>query len=156
MKSLEEVELDLKAVTSRLTLIDEIIKASKLGRDMRMVFRCNHSGLHLPSDYIKEWGTLYGIGLGPDPVSEVLDTDYNVDPPAITPAIRSIEQIMHPVGNVRVQVDMDLVSADDLNLAILVKDDPYMIERARIVRGKQLINPKGRLRVMQAAWERRA
>lgn len=153
-KSFEELEQDLAAVTSRLTILDEIIAANKMGRDMRMVFRCNHSGLLFPSDYIKNWGKKYGIGLGPDPVSEVLDTDYDTAPPAITPEIRSLEQIMHPLITTRVQVDLDLVNADDLQYAIVAVEDPHMDKRAKIVRLKQLINPAGKLRVMAAAWER--
>lgn len=153
-RTLEEIEVDLQSVTSRLTIVDQILSASKLGVDMRMVFRCNHSGLHLPSDYIKDWGKLYGIGLGPDPVSEVLDTDYDTAPPAITPDIRSLDQIMHPVITSRVQVDLALVNANDLQYAILAREDVHMDKRAKIVRLKQLTNPAGKLRVMAAAWER--
>jgi len=28
-------------------------------------FQCSHSGLLYPEDYIKEWGTKYGRGMGP-------------------------------------------------------------------------------------------
>lgn len=154
IKSLEELEIDLQAVTSRLTIIDQILAASKLGRDMRMVFRCNHSGLHLPSDYVREFGKLYGIGLGPDPVSEVLDSDYDTAPPAITPDIRSLDQIMHPLIVTRVQVDLALVNAEEMQMAILAKDDVHLDKRSKIVRQKQLTNPAGKLRVMAAAWER--
>lgn len=153
-KSLEELEIDLQAVTSRLTIIDQIVKAARIGVNMEMVFRCNHSELHFPSDYVKEWGKLYGIGLGPDPVSEVLDSDYDIPPPPITPEIDRIEQIMHPVGHTRVQVDLALVRAEDMDLAVLAIHDEKMHKRAAIVYGKQLENPKSKIRIMRTAWER--
>ena len=152
--TLEEVEFNLAAVTTKLTVIDKIISASKLGVDMVMVFRCNHSGLYYPSDYVREWGRLYGIGLGPDPVSEALNTEYEVDPPAITPDIRRVEQIMHPVGHCRVQVDMHLVAADLATFAIPVHEDQFMEKRAEIIRTKQLANPRSKLPMVMLAWER--
>lgn len=152
-KSLEELEIDLRAVTSRLSIIDSIVAAAKIGVSMEMVFRCNHSQLHFPSDYVKEWGKLYGIGLGPDPVSEVLDTDYDIDPPPITPDIDRIEQIMHPVGNTRVQVDLALVRTEDLDMAIIAEADHKMMRRGPILYQKQLKNPKSKVRIMRVAWE---
>jgi len=157
MKTLEELEIDLAAITSRLTMIDAIMVAGRLGVNMVPVFQCNHSGLYFPSDYVKAWGQRYGVGLGPSVVSEALDSEYDVDPPAITPQIRSIEQIMHPVRNCMVQVDLILVPEVTFQsmAAVLVDDDPFMEARGRILRAKQLEHPNGKLRILQAAWERR-
>jgi len=156
-KEAEEALLaNVKSITDRLDLVDEVFKQLRVGRNMVLVFQCGHSGLYLPGDYVKNWGRGYGIGLGPHPVSEVLDTDYHTDPPAITPEIQSIEQIMHPVGNSMAQVDYMLVeeSVAKANMAVLASADPHMRARAGIVRRKQLDNPKSRLRNMAVAWER--
>lgn len=158
MNKEQEQELleNVKSLTDRMTMVDEVFKQLRVGRNMVLVFQCGHSGLYLPGDFVKNWGRGYGIGLGPHPVSEVLDTDYYTDPPAITPDIQSLEQIMHPVGNTFAQVDYMLVdeaiAAD--NMAVLAVADPYMRKRMAIIRGKQLQNPKSRLRNMAVAWER--
>jgi len=117
-------------------------------------FICNHSGLYLPGDFIKEWGRKYGIGLGPNPVSEVLDSDYHTALPDITPDIRRIEQIMHPVGPSMAQVDRVMIhpTAFMAGAAILDMEDQTMERRAVILREKQLANPKGRLNLLRAAW----
>lgn len=156
MMTPEEIEEAIKTITDDLRTVDKILKARGMGVDMVPAFRCGHSGLWLPVDYIKEWGRLYGIGLGPSPVSEVLDTEYDIPPPDITPEIRDISQIMHPVGNSKAQVDFDLVQRDvyEANRAICAIDDPYMVKRGMLVRGKQLKNPRGRLRTMEVMWEK--
>jgi len=156
-KEAEEALLaNVKSITDRLDMVDEVFKQLRVGRKMTLVFQCGHSGLYLPGDYVKNWGRDYGIGLGPHPVSEVLDTDYHTDPPAITSETQSIEQIMHPVGNSFAQVDHMLVDEDvaAANMAVLAVADPYMRKRAAIVRGKQLQNPKSKLRNMAVAWDR--
>lgn len=150
-EALDELESSLKKVTDRTGgIIDQMNK-----KGFVPAFRCGHSRLYLPGDYLNGWGTLYGIGLGPDPVSEVLDSDYEAAPPDITPDIRRIEQIMHPLRSSMAQVDFLLVDPAEFKdqAAILDYEDEGMEERARIVRAKQLINPRGRLRVMQAKWE---
>lgn len=152
----EELEQNLKAVTDRLTLLDQVIKGAKIGAPVVTAFRCNHSGLYFPADYVKQWGRLYGHGLGPTPVSEVLDTDYETDPPPITNKIEDINQIMHPMGHVRVQMDLMNVPQDEYEAkkAIAHHEDKNMRRRAAIVRAKQLANPRGKLRMLQASWER--
>lgn len=145
------IEGNLLAVTDQVGRLMDLV----LQKGFVPVFVCNHSGLYLPGDYVKQWGRKYGIGLGPSPVSEVLDSDYDTDPPEITRSTRSIEQIMHPVGPSFAQVDMLLVSPDQVsgNLAVTEAIDPDMVQRARIIRAKQLANPRGRLRVMQTKWD---
>lgn len=147
---LAALEANLRTVTDQVgRLIDQVQQKGYVP-----VFRCGHSGLYLPGDYVHQWGRKYGIGLGYDPVSEVLDTDYETAPPDITPAIRRIEQIMHPVGPCRAQVDMILVPPDVANnlSAVLEIEDPTMEERAAIVLQKQRKNPRSRLPVLTSKW----
>lgn len=145
---------NVKSLTDHMTLVDEVFRQLKVGRNMVLAFQCGHSGLYFPGDYLKEWGRLYGIGLGPTPVSEVLDTDYHTAPPEITASIRSLDQIMHPVGNCMAQVDAMLVEANafEYDAALLATDDPFMEERIRIVRPKQQVNPLSRLPILAARW----
>lgn len=159
MTEAQEIALlaNVKSLTDHMTMVDEVFRQARMGRDMTLAFVCGHSRLLLPGDYVKEWGKKYGIGLGPSPVSEVLDSEYDVDPPAITNHTRSIEQIMHPLRVSCAQVDFDLVETSLLDprngtAAILAQDDPYLDARARVVRSKQLVNPRGRLQLMQTAW----
>lgn len=150
--SIEELETQLRTVTDQVgRLMDQANQKGYVP-----AFRCGHSGLYYPGDYLKEWGRRYGIGLGPTPVSECLDSEYEVDPPAITPAIRRIEQIMHPLRVSMAQMDFHMVAPETLAgaAAVLADADPYMERRVEIVRARQLQNPAGRLHVMQAAWAR--
>jgi len=151
---LDALEENLKSVTDHKKLVDEVFKAMKVGKSMVLAFQCGHSGLYLPADYVKNWGRGYGLGLGPHPVSEVLDTDYHTNPPAITPETESLDQIMHPVGTSFAQVDYMLVdeAVFKAEAAVLVQDDPHMRKRARIVRNKQMINPRSKLANMAALW----
>jgi hypothetical protein len=152
-KTLEEIEQDLRAVTDQVgRLMDRISQ-----KGFVPAFLCGHSRLYLPGDYVSRWGSLYGIGLGPSPVSEVLDTEYEIPPPEITSATRRIDQIMHPVRSSMAQVDFLLVDpqAFEANKAIIAADDEDMEARAPILRARQLANPRGRLRVMQLKWEGR-
>lgn len=143
----EKLLRDVKSVTDRLDMVDRVFAAAKLGEDMIMVFQCGHSGLYFDGDYVREWGRKYGIGLGPHPVSECLDSEYDTPVPRITPDVRSIEQIMHPLTNTFAQVDFDLVLRSEFQRKALVcaKDDPYLVERASIIRKKQLVNPRSQL-----------
>lgn len=102
-------------------------------------FRCSHSGLYFPDDYVKQWGRKYGIGLGRQSISEVLDTDYAQ--PVCTPE-HDHSRSMHPVGVTRVQVDLVEVSEEEYesNRAIVDLDDPKMIKRAALIQEKQKIN----------------
>lgn len=149
--ALDEIEAMLKAVTDKTgSLMDRVA-----GKGMIPAFQCGHSGLLLPGDYVKEWGRKYGIGLGPHPVSEVLDSDYDVPPAPITPDIRRLEQIMHPVGVSFAQVDLMLVTPEEMTAraAIVDRDDPGMYERVKIIREKQLVNPRGQLRAHITGWK---
>lgn len=148
------LESSLKAVTDRIGgLMDQVLQ-----KGFVPAFRCSHSGLLLPGEYVRDWGRNgIGIGLGPDPVSEVLDTDYDTPPPALTNEIRRIEQIMHPVGPCMGQIDLVMVppSVFEETAAILDREDDLMETRASIVRKKQLANPRGRLAIMERAYSLR-
>lgn len=148
--TLEELELVVKDLTDKVgSVLDRVVT-----KDMRLVFRCGASGLYFPDNYVKEWGKLYGIGLGPHPVSETLQSDYDAAPPEITPAIRDLAQIMHPVYVSFAQVDWDMVAAPAAlaKSAILAKDDPNMDRRAAIVRQKQAVNPASRTKMLEMKW----
>lgn len=150
----QELLANVKSLTDHMHLVDDVFKQLRVGRKMVLAFQCGHSGLYLPGDYVKDWGRGYGIGLGPNPVSEVLDTDYHTKPPAITEDIESFDQITHPVGNSLAQVDYMLVDENEflLNSAIIAKNDGGMRKRMAIVREKQLVNPKSKLPTMRAIW----
>lgn len=105
-------------------------------------FRCAHSGLYFPEDYIKNWGRKYGKGLGPTPCSEVLDSQDHM---AIAICDRDLKKTMQPVGNTFAQVDMVEVEETEYiaNRAVLAEDDPYMEQRSLIIQAKQKVkNPK--------------
>lgn len=149
------VEEDLVQVIKTVTdKFGQMMDAYRAG--LVMAFRCGASGLLYPDNYLKDWGVKFGIGLGPHPVSESLQSQYDVDPPEITPAIRSIDQIMHPLVSSCAQLDMVMVSPAELRESGTVHDlaDPGYMRRIAIIRPKQLKNPAGRLGIMQAAWER--
>jgi len=151
--ALEALEEDLKAVTDHLTSLDKIFAKAKLGIDMELVFQCGESGLYYPQDYIKQWGRLYGIGLGPHPVSESLQSEYEVAPPDIR-GLKSIHQIMHPMRVSCAQMDMMEVASSAVkeNSAVLDMDDRDYEIRAQILRNKQLDNPLGRVKMYEVAW----
>jgi hypothetical protein len=149
---LDATEANLRSVTDQVGRLMDLV----LQKGYVPAFRCGHSGLWLPGDYVKEWGRLYGIGLGPTPVSEVLDSLYDIAPPAITPDLRRIEQVMHPVQVSMAQVDFDMVPAaalkDGKAVAILAADDADMEKRCAIVYQRQLVNPNSRVPLMRSAW----
>lgn len=151
----EELEQVVLSQGSSLTKLDNLIRNNKNGRLTVLGFRCNHSGLYFPADYVKNWGRGYGSGLGPSPVSETLDSDYETAPPALTGDIRNIEQIMHPLVVTKAQIDLMDVDEQDFKNSqlVLAVNDPYLEKRARIIRPKQLINPRGTIRLLQAKFE---
>ena len=150
--TLKELEENLKAVTDRVDGLIDIVRQ----KGFVPAFRCSHSGLLLPGDYVKSWGRNgIGIGLGSSPCSEVLDTDYDTAPAGITGDIFAIEQVMHPVGPSMAQVDLVMVPPEQLNAeaAILERDDPRTKRRASIVWDKQKRNPRSRLPLFLVAFE---
>lgn len=149
-KTIEQLESELLTVTDKIGGLMDIIN----GKGLVPAFRCGHSGLLFDGDYLKEWGRKYGVGLGPTPVSEVLDSRYDCAPPKLTAQIRSLDQIMHPLGHTFAQVDMLLVRPEELTgdkAAVTMASDPYVQRRARIVLAKQLVNPKSRIPMLRNA-----
>lgn len=148
-RALDDLEASIREVTDKTGGLMDLV----LQKNFEPGFICGHSRLFFPPDYLKEWGKLYGIGLGPDPVSEALDSDYDTAPPEITPRTRSIDQIMHPLMVTRAQVDFVLLPpGSGIARAVLAEEDTALEKRVAIIRPKQLANKRGQLRVMQAAW----
>lgn len=120
-------------------------------------YRCSHSGLYFPSDYMKNWGRKYGIAQGDRPVSEVLNTEYlyPVCVPGEAAGMPQYESAMHPVGVTHAQVDyVEVEEAEyEANKAILHRDDPTMAKRAAIIREKQLAHPQSRIKGLRALKE---
>lgn len=138
---------NVKSLTDKLDIVDKVFAAARIGVEMVMVFQCGESGLFFPGNFVREWGREWGDGLGPHPVSETLQTSYDVAPPMVDKWITSIEQIMHPVRNCYAQVDMLLVEASvaAANMAVPMKGDELMRRRAPILYAKQLANPASKI-----------
>lgn len=98
-------------------------------------FRCSRTGLMFPPDYVENWGSKYGIGLGPVPISEALVNDYHRGP------VGESDTGMHPLSVSRAQVDLVDVPEEEFieNEAILDIDDASMRRRAPLMRAKQLV-----------------
>lgn len=150
----QELLANVKSVTDRMTIVDSILKANRMGVDMVMAFQCGESGLYYPANYVKDWGKSYGIGLGPHPVSESLQSEYDVAPPAITSETQNLVQIMHPLRSSGAQMDLCTVGAEwfAAHQAVPVQGDEKMAKRAPILYAKQVANPRGRLGMVRAAW----
>jgi hypothetical protein len=118
----------------------------KFRKGLLPVFRCAHSGLLLPGDYLKSWGEKYGVGLGPHPVSEVLDTNYLL--PLDTRPDVKVENIHHGIQVSMAQVDLMLVHPSEVAgvTAILHHQDVNYTNRMKILLKKQWVNPKGQLK----------
>jgi hypothetical protein len=62
---------------------------------------------------------------------------------------------MHPLETSSAQMDHVMISPAELKAGkpVLVSDDPFYDLRAPILRARQLVNPKGRIKVLQAKFE---
>jgi hypothetical protein len=153
MNEKQEAELlaNVKSITDRLDKVDKVFKAARMGVSMVLVFQCNESGLYFPADYVRKWGTEFGLLLGPDVCSETLQSQYDIAPPMPDKSTISMDQIMHPIRVSRSQVDAHLVeeSAALANMAIVDVSDPQMRRRAPILLQKQRANPESRLHAVQ-------
>lgn len=145
--TLEQIESNLKTVTDRLDHLDNLVAGKE-----ELVFRCSHSGLFFPSDYISQWGRKYGIGLGKEVVSECLDTLYH-NKPILPEEARTEDQIMYPFGVSRAQMDAFFVSPQAAadNKPVLDIEDPVYIKRAPILIAKQLAHPGSILKSLRKA-----
>lgn len=157
----EQALLDnVKSITDRLNMVDQVFAAARLGVDMVLVFECGDSGLFFPADYVRNWGRDWGDGLGPVVCSETLQTDYYTAPPEPDRNTRSLDQIMHPLYHSRAPIDAHLVERGmaEANMAIPMKDDENIVKRAPILYQKQLKNPLSKISrfqgmsLTQATW----
>jgi len=151
--ALDDLEAALKATTDQTGGFMDIV----LQKGFFPAFVCNHSGLLLPGDYVKEWGRSYGHGMGRDVSSEVLDSDYYAElqnPEAR--GVRSANQIAFPVGPSFAQVDRVMVSPAQFeqSKAIIDLQDEGYFERMKIILPKQL-NNSPRLRMIHARFEKK-
>jgi hypothetical protein len=94
---------------------------------------CNKCGTIFPEDYMKNWGRKYGIGLGPEPVCEALDSKYEMD---IAANKQDPLSAMFPVGVCKGSLTIQQLPAET-ETAVLAVDDPYMQKRAKIMRDIQ-------------------
>lgn len=142
---LAAIEANLQSVTDNTAKLDKLIKGGEL-----MYFQCLHSGKFYPPDYVKQWGRLYGIGLGRDVVSECLDTAYDVEPSLYK--IRSVSQIMHPCFVSRAPMDVAFLVSPPApsDLLIPAYKDRLGDKRGLLMRDNQLKNPQNRIRAYLA------
>lgn len=142
--TLEELETALKTATDKISVIDDVINGKA-----NLVWRCSHSGLMYPADYVSQWGRKYGISLGKEVVSECLDTNYHVKP--ISPdKARRPEHIMFPFGFSRASVDAFFVPLEvaNKNMPVLHNDDPLYETRTPILRAKQMAKKDSTLKIL--------
>jgi len=149
---MEQLEAEVLRFGTRLTALDAIVAAEKLGRPKTLAFRCAHSGLYFPPTYIKDWGRVTGIGLGPEPVSECLDTVYDgvTFPPM--DRVRDVEALARPHVVTMAQLDLAAVPVEEFQAAqlILAIDDPDCEERGKILLEKQIQkDPDLRIKVLE-------
>ena len=100
-------------------------------------FKCHHSDLLFPGDYVKQWGIKYGIGHGPEPRSEILDTYYHLPQGEAFQPGSGI--MMHPVGLKHAGLTEVDVTPEfyEANKAILHSEDLQMTARTKIMIEKQ-------------------
>ncbi len=151
--ALDDLESALKATTDKTGGLMDVVTQ----KGFVPAFICNHSGLLLPGDYVKDWGRGYGHGMGRDVSSEVLDSDYYAElqnPEAR--GVRSAEQIAFPVGPTFAQVDRIMVSPSQFQSgkAIIDIDDEGYFKRMKIILPKQL-NNSPRLRMIHGRFSKK-
>lgn len=153
----EELEQVTTQVTSSKAFIDAMVAANKKGVNLVPAFRCGHSGMYYPSDYLEEWGIGYGVGLGPTVVSECLDSIYTTEPAELK-YCRSIDDIQHPVQVCHAQLDFVMVpkSEYDANLLIAHQDDLEMQLRRPIIIANQLDNPMSKIGMYRTEFKQGA
>ena len=114
--------------------------------EQKLAFICHHSQRLFPGDYLKGWGSIYGIGLGKQPVSECLDSKYYLPLPDSNSA--SPNQMMYPVGVTRAQVSPIVVSIYQYARYKLITEteDPSGYRRSNILKFIQWNKPNSKLK----------
>jgi hypothetical protein len=101
-------------------------------------YRCSHSGLYFPEEYVKQWGRVYGKGLGKHPVSTVYDSkDIR---PFVDPLKHPSNLRLKPVGVTRAQLDFVMVDEAEFNAnrAIIPDTPENKLAIAKIMADKQM------------------
>lgn len=150
--TLEEMEVEVLRFGTRLNQLDAIVAAERLGRPKTLAFRCAHSGLYFPPTYIKDWGRITGIGLGPEPVSECLDTVYDGVTFPLMDRVRDVEALARPHVVTMAQLDLSAIPVEEYEASrlILAIDDPDVEERGAILLEKQIAkDPDLRIKVLE-------
>lgn len=110
-------------------------------------YRCQHSGLLLPPDYREQWGILYGHGLGPEPVSECLNSimSAKIDLRRAN-YTQSPDRFMFPFHHTKAAIDLVEVTQAEYdnpdNRMILSCDDVDFTRRCDILRKNQSKKPE--------------
>lgn len=153
LDALDNLAASVKAVTDSNASIDAVIKAARIGAPKVIAFRCTHSGMFMPSDYAKEWGTKYGHGLGTQVVSESLNSQYFVEPSQPERA-KNLVQLMHPVEVSQAQMDYVVIDAEEYKANRLVPaiDDSDLNIRIPLLYKKQLAKKGSRLSLLSAQF----
>lgn len=155
IEALDQLAADLKAVTDSTASLDQVVKDAKLGRPTVVAFRCSHTGMFFPSDYVKQWGSKYGIGLGSSPISESLNSQYDVAPPSMQGRTKSNKfQMMHPLESSKAQIDYVIIPEDEYkaNSLIIANEDEDMSARVQVLYDKQMVHPRSQLRLLMAQY----
>ncbi len=142
-KTIEEIEKNLKSITDRLDMLDPLVQGKK-----HLYFRCSHSGLYFPADYIREWGRKYGKGLDIHPVSECWDSMYHIYP-TVSRNQGSLAETMHPVRSSFAPINDFFASREMPKEFMLLTDvdDPNKKRRVPLIIAKQRKNKANKLDV---------
>lgn len=140
-KTIEEIEKNLKSITDRLDMLDPLVQGKK-----HLYFRCSHSGLYFPADYIREWGRKYGKGLDKWPVSECWDSMYNIFP-TISKHMNSLADTMHPIRSSCAPIN-DFFASREIPKELMLFtdiDDADKRKRVKVIIANQRKNPRNKL-----------
>jgi len=154
----EEIEKIVSALGSNKTFLDKIVKSMRSdvpAAVLQPAFVCGASGLFFPGDYVENFGSKYGSGLGYVVCSETLQTNYDRDPVMPRNSIDPSD-LMHPVYVSRAPVSFipQPTAALEGRMAIVAKSDQRMWKRREILRIKQGKNPRSRITRFRAEWAR--
>ncbi len=95
------------------------------------VYKCNKCGSIYPSDYFEQWGRIYGIGQGKDPVCEALNSCYQQK---IVVDINRPEKSMYPLENCGGQMSCTTMEdSKEIPYNVLAINDTKMEIRAPLM-----------------------
>lgn len=154
----EEIERIVAGLGSNKTFLDKIVQSMRKDTPEQVLqpaFVCSASGLLFPGDYVENFGSKYGSGLGYVVCSETLQSNYDRDPVMPRNSIDPSD-IMHPVYVSRAPMGFTAVPAAVAKekAAILALGDSRMWKRREVMRAKQGKSPKSRITRFRAEWAR--